>query len=300
MAFAGNQHHIALSGERERGAYGFAAVGDAESPGPGGVGKTGFHLGYDFSGFLVAGIVGCEHELLAACGSFSRHQGTFAAVAVATGAHHGDDGALRAHHIAYGVEHVYERIGRMGIVHDSSHAVGAVDGLETSGHGHKAAHVDEHCFAVPPQQTAGTVNGREIVGVETAGEEHLHLMAVERHEGAIETALDHAACEIGHSTQRICVAACRGVLEHHLAIAVVEVGESERRAGQPVEKRFLGGKISVDRLVIIKMVAGEIGEHASGEMQSGYTVLVGGVGAYLHCGHRASGHHHAVQKLVER
>ena len=47
------------------------------------------------------------------------------------------------------------------------------------------------------------------------------------------------------------------------------------------------------------MVAGEIGEHSSGEMQSGDTVLMGGVRAHLHRGIAATRLYHAMKQGVD-
>ena len=108
--------------------------------------------------------------------------------------------------------------------------------LETSGHRHQAAHVEQHRLQRPSQQQRCAEHGCEIVGVEAAREEHVHLAAVEFHECAVEVVLQYAAAEIGHGAQRISVAVCGSVLQHHLAVAVVGVGEREGVGCEAVEE----------------------------------------------------------------
>ncbi len=122
-------------------------------------------------------------------------------VAVAAGACNGYDGSLLTHYAADGVEHVDERIWGVGVVHYGGHAVGAVYGLETSGHRDEAAHVDEHFLGVEAAEDGGAVDGGEVIGVEAAGEGHLHFVAVEGEQCAVESRLQHAAAEVGVAAQ---------------------------------------------------------------------------------------------------
>ena len=111
-----------------------------------------------------------------------------------------------------------------------------MEGLEASGYRHQAAHVHQHGLHVPPQQDGGAVDGREVVGVEQPGEEYVDFVAVEGEESAVKPALDYAAAEVGHIAQRVGIAPCGGVLQHHHAVAVVDVGKCEGFGAESVEE----------------------------------------------------------------
>ena len=88
-------------------------------------------------------------------------------------------------------------------------------------------------------------------------------------------------------------------LEHDGAVAVVGVAEGEGVGAEAVEERFLGPEIVVEGAVVVEVVACQVGEYASGEGESGYAVLVGGMAAHLHEHVRAPGVGHAAEEGVE-
>ena len=103
---------------------------------------------------------------------------------------------------------------------------------------------------------------------------------------------------VTHGVVSLC--ARRRVLEHHGAIAVVGIGKGEGIGWKTVEKRFLGLEIGIESLMIVEMVACDIGKYATGKAQPRDAVLVGGMAAHLHRRERAPGVHHGAQTGVER
>ena len=220
-------------------------------------------------------------------------------VTVAAGTDNGYDLAFRADYAADRVEHVHECVGGVGVVHDSSQSPFGAEGLETARNGIEAAHVDKHLFGIEAGQDRGAIDSGQVVGVETAGEIDLHLMAVEGQQGAVETAFKHTSAEVSVCAQGVCVDFCRCVLDHIKTCLVVGVHECESVRFERVEEHLLGVHVVFDRLVIVEVIACKIGEHTAGEMQAGYTVLGCGMARNLHKGVVTTLGHHDGQQTIE-
>ena len=80
----------------------------------------------------------------------------------------------------------------------------------------------------------------------------------------------HAACAVGAHLSF-------AVLHHHCAIAIVEIGDGEGRFVQTIEEHLFRIAIVLKCLVIIQVVAGEIGENPSHKLETTNAVLVDGV-----------------------
>ena len=122
-------------------------------------------------------------------------------VAVAAGAYHCENAAGGANHTANGVEHIHQSVGRMGVIHNRRLAGGATQRLEAACHRHHTRHIDEHLVGIPAKQQRSAVYAQQIVGVEATGEVHLHLVAVEAQQCAVETTFNDTAPEIGVATK---------------------------------------------------------------------------------------------------
>ena len=105
--------------------------------------------------------------------------------------------------------------------------------------------------------------------------------------------------EVCHLAYRVGLYGGLGVLHHYHAVLVVGVGDGESRLGQSVEECLFGVAIVLEGLVIVEVVAREVGEYASGEFQSANAFLVYGVRRALHEGVLASGLYHLAQELVQ-
>ena len=102
---------------------------------------------------------------------------------------------------------------------------------------------------------------------------------------AVQTVFYHLHAEVGQRAHRIFFfAAGGGVLEHDGSVAVVGISQGEGFGRQHVEETLLGFEIVLESLVVVEMVACEVGEYASGERKTGDTVLVGGMTAHFHRG----------------
>ena len=89
----------------------------------------------------------------------------------------------------------------MGVIHDRRYSLGRMDGLETACHRHEATHIDKHLLGIPAEQNRGSIDSRQVVGVETSGEKNFHFVAVELHQSSVKPAFDDASGEIGVFSQ---------------------------------------------------------------------------------------------------
>ena len=90
-----------------------------------------------------------------------------------------------------------------------------------------------------------------------------------------------------------------GVLSHHEAVFVVEVGDYEGVFGEGVEEGLLGAQVVVYGLMVVHVVACEVGEDTSGKLKASDTALRYGVGAHLHENILAAFVGHASQQSIE-
>ena len=177
----------------------------------------------------------------------------------------------------YGVEHVLQSIGSVGIVHYSRIALRRLYRFQSSAHAVQCAHSHEHVLLVGSEHNGSAVYGEEVADVELANELYANLMAVHLKVHSLEVALDDACLEVGCGASGISLHLSLCVLHHHHAVLVVGVGYGESCLGQTVEESLLSVAIVLESLVIVEVVACEVGEYASREAQSTDALLCDGV-----------------------
>ena len=87
----------------------------------------------------------------------------------------------------------------------------------------------------------------------------------------------NAGLEVGHGARGVGLHGGLGVLHHHHPVLVIGVGNGKGIFRQVVEERFLGVPIVLHSLVVVHVIAGEIGEDATREFQSADSFLVNGM-----------------------
>ena len=112
-------------------------------------------------------------------------------------------------------------------------------------------------------------------------------------------ALDDFAAEISHSAQRVGVLAGSSILEHYHSALVVGIDQCKGIGRKRIEEHLLGAYVVVHSLVEVKMVACEIGENGTAELEPVDAVLHTGMGADLHKGIFTTGLHHFMKQAVE-
>ena len=103
---------------------------------------------------------------------------------------------------------------------------------------------------------------------------------------------------VGHTPAGVRHLAGGGVLEHHLAVLVVDVGDGGGAGGQLVEEALLAAQVLREGAVVVQVVVGEVGEDADGEFQAGYPFLLHSDGTDLHEAVLASLLHHLCDQAV--
>ena len=176
-----------------------------------------------------------------------------------------------------GVQDIFQRVRCVGIVHDGRVAAGRAHGVEPSGYRAQEAQLHEHVFRLLSEEHGCSVDGQEVGRVEASDELHVHFPAVDVEEHAVETVFQHFALEICQAAERVSRDSCAGVLHHHVAVAVIGIGEGKGRLRQAVEECFLGFQVVFKCLMVVQMVACQVGEDASGKAQASDAFLGHGV-----------------------
>ena len=277
MTLASYEHHVALLCHHAGCADGLAAVDDRDDLlhllGV----KAGEHVVDDVLGLLEAWVVGCYDHLVALLHGLLCHERTLALVAVAACSANGDDLSLAVEHLMDGVEHVLQSVGRVGVVDDGGESPGGLYGVQSAVHAVQRAHDHEHILWLLAQHHCSTVDSQQVADVKLADEVDANLMSVDVEIHSFEMTLNDLALEVGQRAGRVGLHRGFGVLHHHHAVLVVGVGYGERCLGQTVEERLLSVAVVLERLVVVEMVACEVGEDAAREGQSADTLLCYGV-----------------------
>ena len=163
----------------------------------------------------------------------------------------------------------------------------------------QCAEHQQHVLRFLSEHHRRAVNGEQVAQVELPDELHSHFPAVYLEIHTLEMTLQQPAFEVCHGARGVCLHHSLGVLHHHHSVLVVGVGYGESRLGQSVEERLLGIAVVLKRLVVVQMVAREVGEHSSCEVQTAYALLRDGMRAAFHERILTSCLHHACQQGVE-
>jgi len=82
----------------------------------------------------------------------------------------------------------------------------------------------------------------------------------------LEMVFQYLGLEIGHPLGGIILDGRLAVLYHDATILVIGVDQGESRGGQGVKEAFFGLEVIVKGQVVIKVIAGDVGENASCEL----------------------------------
>ena len=187
----------------------------------------------------------------------------------------------------------------MGIVDDSGPTLGAVDGLETSVDGFEGAQYAQHVQFVKAQAQRRAVDTQQVGYVEPSHERNKDFFAVHREQHAVEAFFEDLRFVIGQRTGRVRMHGCLAVLRHDKAVLIIEVGHGKSRFLKPVEEMLLRIAVVIEGLMVVDMIAGEVGEQRAVKVQSGDALLGDCVRRDLHERIRTAGIHHAAEQAVQ-
>ena len=188
----------------------------------------------------------------------------------------------------------------MGVVDDGRVAPRRAERLEAAGYVVELAQDSEYLQRFVTQHARCAVDRKQIGDIELAHELDAHLVAVDVQQHSLERHLQDARPVVGHAAGGVGADGGGGVLHHVEPVFVVGVGDGEGLARQHVKEGLLGVAIVLECLVIVEVVAGQIGEDAARKGESAYSLLRYAVAAALHKGVLAALLHHARQQRVER
>ena len=184
VSFAGNHDHVALLGKLSRGADGLATVGDAQHALRSSR-KPLYHIVEDVVGILEAWVAEVSINLslsreasFAMIGRLPRSRFPPAPTTVII--------LPRVPTTSRTVESTLTKASGVWHSRRLPCSRAATQSLESSGNRHQPAHVDQCVLLVETEQASGSVDGKQVVGVESSGEQHLHFVAVNVEQRSVE------------------------------------------------------------------------------------------------------------------
>src|SRR6185437_2248131 len=275
VALAGDQHDVAVAGDADRFGDGFAAASDL-----GRAGCSGHDRRANSRGVLAARIVVGDNHHVGHLDRHSSHFRSFALVAVAARAEDGNKPAL--HVGAQRSDRRFERVGGMRVI-DIDRNAGAADdsALEPPAHRRHPLHRGEYAVEPDPgrqREAGGNQHVRRLVRADERKRELEAAILIfeqqrlpQRSWSLVDKA-DHVAVSPHRHHP---VAAPFRTLDHFLRLRIVGPDHGRpARLQKLVEQPHLRFEIGLHCLVIVEMVAAEVGERRRRQRNTLAAVLV--------------------------
>ena len=112
-------------------------------------------------------------------------------------------------------------------------------------------------------------------------------------------AFQNLCTEVCHAFDGVGLDGSLGVLDHEHAVLVIGVGKCKGVFRQSVEEHLLGIPVVLEGLVVVEMVACEVGENTSHERQAADAPLMDGMAGTLHEGILAACRSHSGKEIVQ-
>ena len=297
VALARNEDYIARLSQHNGRADCLRAVGDAQRL------RLRLdarhHLVEDLLGILGARIIRRENSNIGLARGYRSHLGALRGVAVAAATAHYDESLLGGTDVVDGVDHVLQRIGRVGIIDNGGKPRLRSQRFEATAHRVQGTHRAEHLVATRTQLHRNAIDAGQIVGIKAAYHPYPQLPFVQAQQHTVEEHLQHLAVVGGHLSQRVCRHAGAAVLHHDLAIAIVGVHDGKGPLRQAVEEQLLGADILLEGAVIVQMVVREVREARTAELQPSHAILHERVRRDLHKAVLAAAIDHLAQHSLQ-
>ena len=114
-----------------------------------------------------------------------------------------------------------------------------------------------------------------------------------------EMTLYDTCLEVSHRTDAIGLNGSFGVLHHKHAVLIVSICNSESTLRQHIKESLLRITIVLYSLMIIQMVASQIGEDTTCKLQSTNTLLGNGMTRALHEDILTTGFYHTMKQFIQ-
>ncbi len=126
------------------------------------------------------------------------------------------------------------------------------------------------------------------------------IVAVDAQQHPFGALLEDAGAVVGGAPAGVADHVGAGVLDHHLAMLVVQVDDGRGFGGEAVEEEFLAAEVLREGAMVVEVVVGEVGEDRCAELQTGDALLLHADRAHLHEAVLAAGLDHFGEQGVER
>ena len=209
-----------------------------------------------------------------------RHHRTFAFVAVSTTTDDSKEFALA--YFVDGLNDVINSIWSVRVIDDCRPSFGRSDCLEASIDRCKCGEHAKNFDFVETEINCSSIDAEEITYIKSSNQRDENLLSVELQEHSIKTFFENLCAIIRHRACGIGINGGFAVLGHDETILIVLIGDSKRCRFEVVEEAFFCITIVIECLVIINVVACEIGEKCAVEVESSNTSLRDRVAADLH------------------
>ena len=146
--------------------------------------------------------------------------------------------------------------------------------FKSAGSAMQSTQLLQHLHPVFTQQLCCSIYREQVISIECAYHPEMCFLAINSHDQSGEVIFQHLSFYRSRHTQAVSMLLCLCILQHHHTTLVIGIGECESIGGETVEKTFLYAYIFIKRLVIIKMVVGDICKHTAGKTNTSYTMLV--------------------------
>ena len=117
------------------------------------------------------------------------------------------------------------------------------------------------------EQIGNSIHSQQIISVELTDESCPNFLSVNLYYQSRELIFQNLQTIICKRFQGIGLLLCFGVLKHHASIFVIDIGQSESRFWQKVEKLLFGIAVVGKCLMIIQMVVCKVGKNSACELQ---------------------------------
>ena len=227
------------------------------------------------------------------------HHGSLALVSVAATAYDRDEFGTLFLDFVDGLDDILHGVGCVCVIDDGSPAFWASDGLEASVDGVERGEDAQHLRRLEAEAEGGTVDTEQVGDIEASDQRHEDLLVVDIQEHTVEAFFENLGMVVCYGACGVGMDAGAGVLGHDQAVLVVSVGYDECVGFETVEEALLGVAVVVEGLVVVDMIAREVGEECAIVVEPRNTLLRDGVAADFHEGVLAACVQHAAQQSVE-
>ena len=196
------------------------------------LGQSCQHIVDNLLRILESRVVTGDNHTVTVLDSFLRHQRTLTLISVATSATYRPTLTAMFQYLVDGIQHIFQCIGCMGIIHNGSHTALGTDCLESAVYRFQGTQVNQ-CFPwLCPHHDSCSVDSQQVAHVEASHKLYTNLLTVNLQIHALEALLQNLSLEVCGSSCRVSLYLSLRVLHHYKSVLVIGIGDSKGSLGQ--------------------------------------------------------------------